>query len=159
MRPHCRRNWFFPLLLLFRHSRVHLKEPGDTLRLGHLRGEAVGLHHGTVVTAVSLQEVVGHRRRVVEVGKAGVGILGTDIEDSLRRLSNEGLSPTLPRREGEKPRKIVVNHILRIAIVALQTATHHTHPRHVDVALQDAKVVKGGGGDDKDKVCWYRIII
>ena len=54
MRPHCRRNWFFLLLLLFRQPGVHLKEPGDTLRLGHLRGEAVGLHHGTVVPTVCL---------------------------------------------------------------------------------------------------------
>lgn len=48
MRPHCRRNWFFPLLLLFRHSRIHLKEFGDVVRLGHLRREAVGLHPSNV---------------------------------------------------------------------------------------------------------------
>ena len=36
-----------------------------------------------------------------------------------------------------------------VAIVALQATAHRSHPCHVDVRLQDAEVVEGGGRDEK----------
>ncbi len=67
-------------IFLLHHPRVSLEQLGDALALGHLGGEAVGLHHEAVVLAVGLQQLLGHERGVVEVGQRGVGIQGAGIE-------------------------------------------------------------------------------
>ena len=139
---------------LFRQFTVHSEQRRHALALRHLGAEAVGLHHEAVVLAVGLQQLLRHQRGVVEVGKRGVGVQGTRIEDGLRRL----LYLLLEVGRGGRPREVVVNDVLAVAVIALQATAHRTHPCYVNVALQYAEMVEGGGGDEKYKIARKRTL-
>ena len=107
---------------------VHLEEGGDDVGLGEGFVEAVGVHDGLVVGLVSLAEFNGHGELVVEVGKGAVGIQGAGVEDGLGGLFDLrflGLG-------GSGPGEVVVDDVLGITVITLQSATYSSHPCHVN---------------------------
>ena len=56
------------------------------------------------------------------------------------------------RVDGLRPREIVVDNFFTISIAHLQPSRHGTHPSHVDITGQDAEMIEGGGGDDKNEI-------
>ena len=68
---------------------------------------------------MGLAEFDGHCEFVVEVGKGAVGIFGTCIEDCLSCLLNLGFLGV----GGCRPREVVVNYGVRIAVITLKSST------------------------------------
>lgn len=89
-----------------------------------------------------------HGQLVVEVGEAGVRVEGAGVEDGLRGL----LDPGTLRVGGRRPREVVVDDVLAVAIIALQPPADRAHPRHVDVGFEDAEMIEGGVGNQEQQI-------
>ena len=76
------------------------------------------------------------------------------IEDSLRAL----LDPVFLRLRGRRPRKGVVDNVLRVTIVALQPSCDCPHPRHVDVGFKNTEMVESGIRDNRQPIITNYII-
>ena len=105
---------------------VHLEEACHAVALGEVArgGEAIGLHHGAVVLLVGTAQLGRHGHLIVEVGQGAVGIEGAGIEDGLRRLLYLGLLRLAHLGPGE----VVVDDILGVAVVALDSSANSSSP-------------------------------
>ena len=106
-----------------------------------------------VVEMVGLSEFGGHGAVVVEVGEGGVGIFGAGVEDALGG-SRDGVSLRVRRL---RPREVVIDDVLAVAIVALEPSADHTRPRVVDDGGQNAEMIQSRVRDEKQQVAAQRI--
>ena len=80
----------------------------------------------------------GHSGLVIEIGEAAVRVQGTGIQNGLSGLFNFcflGIG-------GRRPGKIVLDIIDGVTVIAFQSATNGSHPCHMNIRLQNAKMVK-----------------
>ncbi len=113
-----------------RQPLILLEEAGDAIGFGEtFDGETVGGHDGAVVVLMGTTQFGGHGHFVVEVSQGTVGIEGTGVEDGLRCL----LDPCLLLWGWIGPGEVIVDDILGVTIIALQSSADCTHPCHVDV--------------------------
>lgn len=116
------------------------------------RGEglfAKGGVHGFVEGLMRLEQGGGHGERIIEVGQRVAGKLGASVQNGLRFFLDVFY---LRRRRISRPREIVVNKGVGIAIVAFKPPAYIPHPFHVHERGEDAEMVKGGVGDNKTKI-------
>ena len=112
---------------------------GDGLASYDKATSTLFLHDGLVVGLVGAAQLHGHGDFIVEVGEGAIGVERADVEDGLGGALNGGLLGV----GGGGPGEVVVDDILGIAVTHFQTSTDGSHPCHVNVGGQDAKVVKG----------------
>ena len=125
------------LLIVGGQLLAALQEEGDDLALAEVFVEAVSLRDGGIVGAVCLQQLRKQGHIAIHVGKRCVGIFFAGIQYRLRRL----LYLLRLLRRNRWPREIVVNYILRIAVVAFQPPAHDPYPRIVDRGGQYAEMI------------------
>ena len=127
--------------VFFGEGLVHAHEHGDAggfaFELGGVFVEAVGGCHGLVVADMGLAQFRWHGTLVIKIGKAGIGIQGTGIQNALGGF----LDFRLLRFCWRWPWEVIVDDVFGIAVVAFQSSCNSSHPCHMNVGGKNAEVI------------------
>ena len=90
--------------------------------------KAVSGGNSSVISSVSLPQVVRHGDFIVQLGKSRVGVLRANVKNFLR-----GLFDSLTLFVGRlAPDKIIVDDIFRVAIAGFETPADRSESSHVN---------------------------
>ena len=125
------------------------KQKGHALGIGFpgffAAAQGVGSINGGVELLVGFEQGGWHGERVVQVGQAAAGVLGTGIEYGLGGFFYGKLGFVGCGCCGQVgPGEVVVNDVFGVAVTAFQTATNSTQPNVVHGAGKNTKVQQGG---------------